>query len=502
MSWPLVETLGLFAAALFLFYYYATSTFDFWRKRGVKGPKPLPYVGNFMDVFLGKGSVSDCFVKAYYEFKDEPMIGVFGGRTPLLVLKDPDLMKDVLIKDFSVFAERTLGPVDDVEPLSVHLFRLDAPRWKPLRTRLSPVFTSGKLKEMFHLLLECSDHFVKYIEAQVDKGEPIECREIAAKYTTDVIGNCAFGLEMNALGAEDSPFRKIGRQIFQTSWKTFFRDRLREYPFLFKIVGRFFVDNEVNEFLTGITRETVNYRIKNNVRRNDFMDALVELKQHPEKLGIEKMTEQYLTAQAFVFFVAGFETSSVTISHVCFELALNPPIQEKLREDIKHVLRKTNGQVTYDCIKEMHYLDACLKETLRKYPVVLYLSRLALENYTFSGTKVSIPKGQQVFMPVVATQHDPDIYPDPEVFDPDRFTDGNDKSRHPMFFLPFGDGPRNCIGARFANYQSKLAIIRVLTDFKLEVCEKTQIPYIVDKKALFLLQPTHGIYVRMTKLTK
>ena len=497
--WTL-EALGFIAAILFLLYYYFTSTFDFWQKRGVKGPKPIPFFGNFLDVFLAKNSVSDCFTNAYYNYKSEPLVGLFVGSTPMLVVKDPELMKDVLIKDFSCFAERTLTAIDEVEPLSVHLFRLDAPRWRPLRTRLTPVFTSGKLKDMFHLMLECSDHFESYLDKLVAKGELIECREISAKFTTDVIGSCAFGIEMNALSAENSEFRNMGRRAFQTSWKSALRDRVRDFPFIFKIFGRFLVDHELVNFFTRITRETVEYRIRNNVHRHDFMNSLVDLKQHPEKLGLDELDDVYMAAQAFVFFVAGFETSSITISNILYELSLKPSIQDKVRAEIKEVLQKTNGVITYDCLSEMKYLDACLYETLRKYPVVLYLDRMALSDYTFSGTKVSIPKGTKVFLPLYGIQHDPEIYPEPEVFDPDRFTDGRATTRHSMHFLPFGDGPRNCIGARFAKIQTKMAAIKILSKFKVHVCEKTQVPYILDKKSLFLLQPTHGIYVKMTKV--
>ncbi|KOC62019.1 Cytochrome P450 6B1 [Habropoda laboriosa] len=500
MSWSIFEIVGYFAAILVLLYYYAASKLEFWEKRGVKGPKPILFFGNFKDVLLGRCSTTQVFEKAYYEFKSEQMIGVFGGHEPFLILKDPDLIKDVLIKDFSKFVNRNLQPVREVDPLSEHLFRLDAEKWKPLRSRLSPVFTSGKLKEMFHLLLECSDHFEKYVDRLVAKGEPIECREISAKFTTDVIGSCAFGIEINALSDEDSEFRAMGRRVFQPNWKSIIRDRLIEYPILFRIFGRFVIDHELIHFFQRITKEQIDYRIENNFCRYDFIDTLVDLKKHPEKLGLKEVDDVYLTAQAFVFFAAGFETSSITITNTLYELALNQSIQDKVRAEIKDVLEETDGKITYDCIRKMKYLDACFQETLRKYPVVLWLARKSTASYTFSGTKVSIPKGQQVFLPVYTIQNDPDIFPNPTVYDPERFNEENIKTRHPMYFLPFGDGPRNCIGARFAKNQSKVALIKILSKFKVEECEKTCKKYEINHKTLFILQPTHGIYVKMTKL--
>nr|XP_034183757.1 probable cytochrome P450 6a14 [Osmia lignaria] len=498
MSWSMFETVGFFVGILILLYYYSTSVLEFWQKRGVKGPKPIPFLGNFTNVFLGRSSVNDCFVKAYYQFKDEPMVGVFGGHIPHLIIRDPDLIKDVLIKDFSTFVNRITVP-NELEPLSVHLFSLEAKRWKPLRARLSPVFTSGKLKEMFGLLVECGNHFEEYLKKLVEKGEYIATREISAKYTTDVIGSCAFGIEMNALAAEDSEFRKMGREIFKTNVKTVTKDRLREYPLLFNIFGRFLLDSEVDNFFIRITKESIDYRIKHNFHRHDFIETLVDLKKNPGNISDKQLSDSFLAAQSFVFFAAGFETSSVTITHALYELAYNHSIQDTLRSEIKDVLQRSNGEITYDNIKEMKYLDAVLQETLRKYPVVLWLSRTAMTNYTFSGTKVTIPKGQHVVVPVDAIQNDPDIFPEPEVFDPNRFLDDNAKGRHPMFYMPFGDGPRNCIGARFAKIQSKVALIKILSNFKVDVCEKTVTEYKRDIKSFLLLQPTHEVYLKMTK---
>lgn len=85
-------------------------------------------------------------------------------------------------------------------------------------------------------------------------------------------------------------------------------------------------------------------------------------------------------------------------------------------------------------------------ETLRKYPPGTFLLRNSTTDYTFDGTKVSLPKNQRVWIPTYAIHHDPSIYPEPDVFNPERFSEEAVQSRHPMSYLPFGDGPRNCIG--------------------------------------------------------
>jgi len=152
--------------------------------------------------------------------------------------------------------------------------------------RLSPVFTSGKLKEMFSLISECADHLILYMEKIASRNESVECRELMAKYATDVIGTCAFGIEMNALSNEDSEFRKMGRKIFIPTWTNMLRLRMREsFPRLYEMLGYILPQTEITKFFTRIIMETMNYREMNNITRNDFIDMLRELKKHPDKLG-------------------------------------------------------------------------------------------------------------------------------------------------------------------------------------------------------------------------
>lgn len=161
-------------------------------------------------------------------------------------------------------------------------------------------------------------------------------------------------------------------------------------------------------------------------------------------------------------------------------------------------------------------------ETLRKYPPATFLMRQSTSSYTFDGTKINIPKGVPVWIPVYAIHRDSNIYPNPDGFDPGRFKEEVAESRNTMSYLPFGDGPRKCIGtkeysklssrdakekmclfffaaSRFAVYQTKVGLVKILRKYRIDVCEKTQIPYANDPKA-FLLTPRGGIYLRITKI--
>ncbi|CAK9815687.1 Cytochrome P450 6a2 [Anthophora plagiata] len=488
------------AALLLALYYYATSTFDFWKSRGIPGPKPLPFLGTSKDIMFAKISLAEYARDIYDKYKNEPMFGLYTGRSPLLVLNDLELIKDVLIRDFSTFANRGTKVHDRTEPLSSHIFNLESERWRPLRTKLSPIFTSGKLREMFGLIIECSYHLEKYLDEQILKEEPIECCELTAKFTTDVIGSCAFGIDMSALADEDSEFRRMGRKVFAVNLENVIRLKMKQFlPKFYDLLGYVMPDKKFAPFFTKVVTDTMRYRTENNVVRPDFIHMLMELRKHPDKVDHIELTDSLLTAQAFVFFIAGFETSSSTMSNALYELARNQEVQSKLRKEIRECCGKHNGNLKYEDIKGMEYLDKVFKETLRLYPPGAILTRRPISNYTFKGTNVTIPKDTMIWIPVFGMHRDPDIYPNPDSFDPERFTDEAVAARHPMNYLPFGDGPRNCIGARFAVYQTKIGLITILRNHKVDVCDKTTIPYEFDPRT-FLVAPKGGITLRITKV--
>ncbi|XP_076241482.1 putative cytochrome P450 6a14 [Calliopsis andreniformis] len=495
------EIFLIVGALCYALYYYWTLYFNFWKKRGVPGPKPIPAFGNALELMLGKQSVPEFTTRLYRQYRGEPMVGIFLRRMPCLIVQDPELIKDVLIKDFSKFMDRGFKLNEVIEPLNQHLFAIDSKRWRPLRSQLTPLFTSGKLKGTFALILECAEHLEKFLDKLVMKGDPIECRELAAQFTTDVIGSCAFGIEMNSLSESESEFRRIGREIFATHFTAVLKLRMREScSWLYNKLGYIIPPYEVTTFIMKLVKDTMEYRKKNNLVRQDFMNTLLELEKHPEKLGGVELTPELIAAQAFVFFAAGFETSSTTISNTLYELALNPEIQDKLREEITNYETNSDGQWRYETIKEMKYLDKVFKETLRKYPALAILNRETTGSHTFRNTKVSIPPKTLVWIPVYAIHWDPQIYPMPEKFDPERFDESVAKTRHPMYHLPFGDGPRNCIGARFAVYQTKIGLIKIIGKYKVERCDLTPTPPYAFNPFSFVLAPKDGLYLKITKI--
>ncbi|XP_011705921.1 PREDICTED: probable cytochrome P450 6a13, partial [Wasmannia auropunctata] len=150
-------------------------------------------------------------------------------------------------------------------------------------------------------------------------------------------------------------------------------------------------------------------------------------------------------AQSYIFFIAGFETTSMTLIFALYELAQHQDIQDKVHKEIDKILAKYND-LTYDGVNEMTYLHKVISETMRKYPPLPYLNRICTKEVVLPTTNIRVPKGTLITIPMLGLHRDPSIYPDPDKFDPERFNADEIEKRHPYTYLPFGEGPRNCIG--------------------------------------------------------
>lgn len=181
------------------------------------------------------------------------------------------------------------------------------------------------------------------------------------------------------------------------------------------------------------------------------------------------------------------------MTYCMYELSINEDIQEKAREDVRRALEKHNGELTYDAIGDMDYLEQCINETLRKYSVATVVQRVALQNYQLPGTDIVLQKGQTVMIPIQSIQWDGDLYPSPQTFDPDRFTPEKVANRHPFAFMPFGAGPRICIGMRFAMVEMKIGLAKILMKYIFTLDKsKTSIQLKVSPKG-FIMMPSEQI---------
>lgn len=497
---PIGLTVTVLVLIVTVIYGYFKYSFTYWKSKGVPCDEPSIPFGLIEG--LGKNvHISETMKRLYDKYKPTGarFCGFYCSARPSLVVLDLELVKHIYIKDFSNFDGRDLYYNERDDPLSANLLTLDGEKWKKLRAKLTPTFSSAKMKFMFPTVVGIADRFRDCLSEAIRKDKQLEIREFLARYTTDIIGTCAFGIECNSLKDPNAEFRRYGHEtiirlpsIPHISFLITFRKLARKLHFT--IFPKY-----ITTFFMKVVRDTIDHRETNNVIRNDFMNILIALKNQKSNNSEESITFNELAAQAFIFFLAGFETTSTALTFSLYELAMNPDIQTKARHIIQEAYRKYNGQFTYEMMMELQYIEQIIDETLRKYAPTPVSNRVTNNNYRIPGTDVIIEKGTTILIPVHAIHHDPEYYPDPDKFDPERFNSEEKKKRDPMTFLAFGEGPRNCIGLRFASMQTRVALIILLNNFKFSVGSKTTIPIPING-ASFLLAPLGDIYLQVESL--
>ncbi|XP_024080800.1 probable cytochrome P450 6a14 [Cimex lectularius] len=433
------------------------------------------------------------------QFPDEKVVGFYEFIRPALVIKDAEYVEAVLIKDFPHFVDHGFDINETTNPLDVNLFTMTGKRWRAYRNKLSPIFTTVKLKSMYGLMTDIANNLMKAIDRE--KTECLELKDVLGRFSMDVIGSFAFGMDANTLADPESKFRKMGKKTFDFNFKQFLKFMfISNFPEFSKKYGQSFSRKDVQHYFVNVIKDTIDYRVEKKVRRNDFLDLMLQLR---EKGSVEittkdpsddypaisnetyttdkfEVTDDLMVGQAFVFLTAGFEATAIIMNMTFYQLSKNPGIQERVREEINEKVREY-GSLSFDSVKDMTYLDMCLKETMRMYPPAQVLFRTCTKEYTFSNGLVVKP-GEKLIIPVFAIHRSGEYYPDPMRFDPERF--GPDVFQRPCTFLPFGEGPRGCIAMRFAIQQMKFGLAKALMSYKIKVNPKTKEPIELNKKSL------------------
>ncbi|XP_055696377.1 cytochrome P450 6A1-like isoform X1 [Lutzomyia longipalpis] len=487
-----------------LAYLWIKKKYRFFEERGIPFVTPKFPLGNLWGV--GSKRHTGMFVREMYsKLKGRDVLGgVFFFIRPVVMPLDLDLIKHILVKDFQYFHDRGIYVNERDDPLSGHLFALSGQRWKHLRTKLSPTFTSGKMKMMHSTIIAVAQEFQQFLGECANKKEEVEIKDILGRFTTDVIGSCAFGVECNSLNDPDTEFRRMGKKVFDFKGfeflKLFF---LSMFPDIGRALHIRATKVDVSEFFMRLLRETIDYREKNNVKRNDFLSLLIQIKNtgklEGDDVDLGTMSFEELAAQTFLFFIAGFETSSSTMTFALYELAQDQKVQNQAREEVNRILEKYNGQYTYEACMEMKYIDQIIKETLRMHPIVPNLIRSLTKDYTIPDRNLAFKKGTFFSIPVFGIHRDADIYPEPNKFDPDRFTEENIKNRHQYSWLPFGDGPRNCVGMRFGMMQTRVGLATLLSKYRITPTSRTPIPMEYEPTSA-VLSPKGGMWLKIEKI--
>lgn len=470
---------------------------DYWEKRGVSYYPRQSITSGLLKMY------SLQFHKLYQDLHKTygRIHGFFEFRKPALTINDPELLRDILVKDFNVFSSRRELDVRD-PLLSKMITVMNGEDWKRVRCIVSPCFTSRRMRQISHIINECSENVIQIFEKHHAKGEPVDVKSIFGAFTMDVIARSAFATKIDSINDPENIFIKNAKKTFlQPSLKTllyfFILPRWFTWKFSLGIMDPLY-------FFKNIILQVIKERNETGKKYDDILQLLLDTQEELQRKNTKeqeknemyvdetdhygsvtssevtfqkkykRLSDDELIAQCIIFFTVGYETTASVMSFMAYSLALNPECQEKLIKEVDEVFER-NGEIHYDVIREMKYLDCVVSETLRMYPPAVRSERTASQDYKLGNTGIIIEKGTLVGFSIYAMHYDPDFFPNPDIFDPERFKPEN--ANYPNYaYLPFGAGPRNCQGMRFALLEMKQCMCNILRHYKFKKAETTKVP--------------------------
>ncbi|KAF9412734.1 hypothetical protein HW555_008819 [Spodoptera exigua] len=452
----LVLTIAVYLKGIYNQYY--------WKKRGVAFYDKHKTGGPLWQFAIEDRSFFQILNDIYWKYEKEPAVGLGSFHDLGLYVKDPTNMQYIAQVDFHSFNNRGIAFTEE-DVLAHNVLMLNGPKWKLVRQKVTPIFTTSKLKNMFYIIDKSAQDFIEYLRENPDKLKG-DLFDTLGNYCNAAIAAAVFGIHTRSIF--DSPFRIMAKEVLTPTFFTNLKFAINGVSeSLFNLLKLKLFKTEKENFFIAAIKQAIRQREKENLKRHDFIDICVELQKNgtmvdPDNGYTLDPTDELMAAQAYFFFLAGTDPTIAGIFGTLMELGRHPEILKKSHEDVDSVLEKYNGQLTYDAVGEVKYLDNVLSEVFRLHPPIAFVTRKCEQDSVLPVGNIPVEKGVKIYMPIFELHHDPNYFPDPEKFDPDRFIRGEiDEAT----YIPFGKGRRYCIGARYAKIQIMTVLIHLLRHY-------------------------------------
>ncbi|CAN8019058.1 unnamed protein product [Ixodes persulcatus] len=489
-------TLVVAATAVLLWVLNRRHQHSLFRRYGIPGPKPDFFSGNWMQLKKNRLEVMESWIKTYGK-----VFGYYVGEVPYMVVTDLNIIKQCLVKEANIAFDRP-DLVVNVEPFTSCLIGLGGEEWKRIRATLNPIFTSAKMKMVTQIIQNCADEMLEVLADLVQKGEIVDMATVTRGFSMDVITKSALAWQVDCQKNPTDPLLMGVQKVFEDVDNAVIVNAIR-FPILRKILEWLYPYASYYKIINKITENVLNVvklrRSGQSPRTTDMLQLMLDAQTSGEESSIGSgsnatvFEDRHLLSNCFLFLIAGFDTTASSLAFIMHVLAKYPEEQERVFNEISKAF-PDGAELTYDGVQHLKRLDMVVCETLRLYPpVVLFVSRHCTRDTTVSGQ--FFPAGVNVLLPTWHVHHDPDFWPEPLKFDPERFSEGE---KVQSAYFPFGLGPRVCIGKRFALLEVKLATCNIIRRYRVSKCEQTQDPlrFVVPS---VVLNPENGIRVRLQK---
>ena len=452
------------------------------RRIRLDGPQPKFYSGNYWE--MEKLGFLDIVKKWTSQYG--PTFVTYLGIKPMIVSEDAEIVKSVLVKNFDCFVNRPnlfplLSKADSLDLRDEH--------WDKIRRALTPAFSNKKMRMMSPLIQKSCEKLRNKMAAMSDTNSSVNVGELFKMFTMEVILSTAFSRDIGQEYNQDNPLSKAVTNIFILMTSSLNAEKVTmitsHFPWSMPLL-RFFARKSVEVQSWDYVEETALKLIED--RRNamattgstakDLLQSMLEA--HDENKSGGYLTNERIVATIMNIILAGYETISSALSYTAYLLALNPTIQDKLIKKINDYYEANPDCSLYDAAENIEYVNMVVSESMRIFPPGPISSRECNETCAVADGLI-IEKGSSILFPMFVLHHNPKYWPNPDKFDPERFNPSNAQSFPTFAYIPFGEGPRICLGKRLALVEAKMTLVAILKEMHFRRCADTEVPlrYIV-----------------------
>uniref|UniRef100_A0AAT9UUQ0 Cytochrome P450 4NW1 n=1 Tax=Maconellicoccus hirsutus TaxID=177089 RepID=A0AAT9UUQ0_MACHI len=443
--------------------------------RKIPRPKFLPFFGIGLDLVVLEHSELMPYIANLWK-KHGPLVYVEYLGVPNVFMGEPQDIEAVLNNSQHITKGMEYQAL--LPWLCEGLLTSTGTKWHMRRKMLTPTFHFKILENFMPIFNRNAKFLTKKLMST--NNTPVDIDAYVSLCTLDIICETAMGTSLDFQMGEATEYvsaiKKAGEIVLKKSLTFWMNNNFffnvsstgREYRRNVKLLHRF--TEKVIKERKKKYQPYYAYQEENDIgkqkRRKSFLDCLLEM----QRENPNEMTDEGIREEVDTFMFEGHDTTSMAITWALFMIASHEDVQERLQEEMQQVFGDSDRDATLQDLHQLNYLEMVIKESLRLYPSVPYISRmlttdLKIRNYV-------IPSYTNVAIPPYLVHRNPNIYPDPEKFIPERFSPQIAKERHPYAYIPFSAGFRNCIGQKFAILEEKVVLSTILRKLKLNTITK------------------------------
>ena len=404
----------------------------------------------------------------------------FGGVKEAIVTTNPVVIQHVLKTNSENYHKSHIQKKRMGHFLGKGLLTTEGEAWKTQRRLIQSGFERKQLEVLSSIMQDSLADSLRDFDRQAHIG-PVDIYPLMMKITFAMVGKSLFGAKL-----KEDDINLISEAI-STVQEFMVRQTIQPYlnPW-FTVSGELRKHEEMTARAFGILRDYIRWR-REEKPGHDLLQILLDARYSDGT----SMSDELVVSESMQLLVAGHETSSNALSWLLYLLSSRPDCVDRVRDEFDSVLGERH--VSFSDVPKFEFTTQVILEALRLYPPFWMVDRMALADDRAGD--LDIPRGSTVVVFIYGTHHSPRYWENPESFDPERFTKAKEKLYTPFAHLPFGAGPRGCIGGNYAMLQMLMILSVVLRKYDFHLVPGQTI----EPRPMVILRPEHGIRVTFTQ---